>query len=84
MATAEITEFLNWGGSTVVDVTSIGIGRDPRALFRISTATSLNIVMGCSWYGTSSHPDDMDERTVEELTDEVVRDVTVGVGDTGI
>ena len=38
MATAEITEFLNWGGSTVVDVTSIGIARDPRALFRISTA----------------------------------------------
>ena len=84
MATAEITEFLNWGGATVVDVTNIGIARDPRALFRISTATSLNIVMGCSWYGTNSHPDDMDERTVEELTDEIVRDITVGVGDTGI
>ena len=84
MGTSEITEFLNWGGSTVVDVTNIGIARDPRALFRISTATSLNIVMGCSWYGTNSHPDDMDERTVEELTDEIVRDVTVGVEDTGI
>ena len=84
MATAEITEFLNWGGSTVVDVTPIGVSRDPRALFRISIATSLNIVMGCSWYGVKSHPDDMDERTVEELTDEIVRDITVGVGDTGI
>ena len=84
MATTEVTEFLNWGGSTVVDVTSIGCARDPRALFRISTATSLNIVMGCSWYSVSSHPADMDERTVEELTDEIVRDVTVGVGDTGI
>ena len=40
--------------------------------------------MGCSWYGTSSHPDDMDDRSVEELTDEIVRDITVGVGDTGI
>ncbi len=84
MAIAEITEFRNWGGSTFADVTPIGLSRDPRALFRISTATSLNIVMGCSWYGTSSHPDDMDDRSVEELTDEIVRDITVGVGDTGI
>ena len=84
LATTEVTEFLNWGGSTFVDVTPIGVSRDPRALFRISIATSLNIVMGCSWYGVKSHPDDMDERSVEELTDEIVRDITVGVGDTGI
>ncbi len=84
MAVAETSEFRIWGGSTIVDVTDIGIGRDPRALYRVSTATGLNIVMGCSWYVPMNHPDDMDERTVEDLTDEIVRDITVGVGDTGI
>ena len=84
MAIAEASEVRNWGGSTVVDVTNIGRMRDPRALFRLSNATGLNIVMGCSWYGPSSHPDNMDERTVEDLTDEIVQDITVGVGDTGI
>ncbi len=84
MAAAEASEFRDWGGSTIVDVTNIGIGRDPRALLRMSIATGLNMVMGCSWYVPWSYPDDMDERTVEDLTDEIVRDVTVGVGDTGI
>ena len=84
MAIAEAWEFRNWGGSTIVDVTCIGIPRDPRALFRVSTATGLNIVMGCSWYIPQSHPDNMDERTVEDLTNEIVRDITVGVGDTSI
>ena len=84
MAIAEALEVPNWGGSTIVDVTSIGIARDPRALFRLSNATGLNIVMGCSWYAPVSHPDNMDERTVEDLTEEIVRDITVGVGDTGI
>ncbi len=84
MAAAEASEFRTWGGSTIVDLTSIGIGRDPRALLRMSNATGLNIVMGCSWYIPTSHHDDMGERTIEDLTDEIVRDVTVGVGDTGI
>ena len=84
MAIAEASEVRNWGGSTIVDVTSIGTARDPRALLRVSNATGLNIIMGCSWYGQVCHPDNMDERTVEDLTEEIVRDITVGVGDTGI
>ena len=84
MAIAETSDYQNWGGSTIVDVACNGIGRDARALLRVSTATGLNIVMGCTWYVPGSHPDNMDERTVEDLTDEIVRDITVGVGDTGI
>ena len=40
--------------------------------------------MGTGWYMKLYHPDGMDTLTVEEMTDEIVRDVTVGVGDTGI
>ena len=83
-AIAEISEFKKWGGDTVVDVTSIGLKRDPQALRRVANASGLNIVMGGSWYTNTWHPEDMDSRTVEDLADEIVRDVTVGVGDTGI
>jgi len=84
IAVHEALEFKNRSGLTIVDVTSIGLKRAPEALRRVSTATGLNIVMGAGWYQKVFHPDDMDLRTVEDLTDEIVRDVTVGVGDTGV
>lgn len=83
-AIAEVGEFKRHGGTTIVDVTSIGLKRDPLALRRVANATGLQIVMGSSWYRKSWHPPDMDSRSVESLTEEIVRDVTVGVGDTGI
>ena len=84
VAIEDVLEFKHAGGGSFVDTTSVGIGRDPLALTRISRATGLNVVMGSSYYVTYSHPPDMDERTEDQLTDEIVTDVTVGVGDTGI
>ena len=83
-AIEEAREFRHHGGGTIVEVTSIGIRRDPLALVHVSHATELNIVMGAGWYQKLYHPANMDERTVEDMTDEIVRDITVGVGDTGI
>jgi phosphotriesterase-related protein len=84
VAIAEAMEFKKNGGSTIVEVTSIGIGRDPMALRRVANATGMNVVMGTGWYQKAYHPDDIDQRTVEDMAAEIVRDVTVGVGDTGI
>ena len=81
---AEVSRFEGLGGGTIVDVTSRGLGRDPQALKRASVATGVHVVMGSGWYQKVFHPDDMDSRSVETLTDEIVQDVTVGVGDTGI
>ena len=83
-AIGELTTFRVAGGGTVVDTTSIGIARDPLALARISRATGVTIVMGAGYYVPQSHPADMDERTEESIRQQIVRDLTVGVGDTGI
>ena len=80
----EAMEFRYHGGGTIVEVTSIGIRRDPLAMSRVSQATGLNVVMGAGWYQKLYHPADMDRRTMEDMTDEIVWDVTVGVGNTGI
>jgi phosphotriesterase-related protein len=80
----EVMEFKRRGGQAIVDVTSIGLGRDPHALQQVSQATGLSIVMGAGWYQKQFHPADMDHRTVEELTEVIVRDVTVGVRGTSI
>ena len=81
---AEVMEFKKIGGGTIVDVTNFGLTRDPEALLRISKASGLNVVMGAGWYQKALHPPDMAMRTVEELTDIVVRDVTVGAQGTSI
>ncbi|MBV6522453.1 MAG: hypothetical protein MNPFHGCM_02601 [Gemmatimonadaceae bacterium] len=80
----EVMEFRKFGGQAIVDVSSIGLGRDPIALVEMSNATGMSIVMGASWYTKQFHPLDMDTRTVEQLTDEIVRDVTVGVQGTTV
>jgi phosphotriesterase-related protein len=82
--TAAIDKYRLAGGNTVVDVTNPDIGRDPLALARISRATGLNIVMGAGHYVPVAHPADMDERSEDSIYERLVRDVTVGVGDTGI
>ena len=84
VAIDEVLHFKRWGGTTIVDVTSIGLGRDPSALLRVANATGLNIVMGAGYYQKQFHPPDMGERTVEQLTDVIIADVTVGAGGTSV
>jgi phosphotriesterase-related protein len=83
-AAEEAVRFKICGGGSVVDATSIGIARDPLALARISRATGLNVIMGASHYVPVSHPPDMTRRTEETIADNIIRDITFGVGDTGI
>src|SRR3989441_9890494 len=80
----EIMLFRRVGGQTVIDPTNVSLSRDPLALTRISRATGLNIVMGAGYYVAAAHPADMDTRTEDAIVREIVREVTVGVGDTGV
>ena len=84
LAIREAMEFRKMGGDSIVEMTSTGIHRDPEGLLRVSRATGLNIVMGSGWYQKAYHPPNMDELTVEDMGEEIVRDINVGVRDTGI
>ena len=80
----EVSEYKKHGGTTLCDVTSMGLKRDPLALRRVSEATGVNIVMGTGWYQKMFHPAQMDEWTVEDIADAIVRDVAEGVGGTDV
>ncbi len=84
VAADELGWFARAGGRTVVDATSIGIGRDPHALAELSTRTGVNVVMGSGWYVAASMSEDTHERSEESLAEEIESDLTLGVGDTGI
>jgi predicted metal-dependent phosphotriesterase family hydrolase len=82
----ELAAFRAAGGSSVVDLTVAGVGRDPEWLAGISRASGLNVVMGCGWYRGAYYPAEarIDRRTVDDLADELVGEATDGVGGTGI
>lgn len=84
VAVREAKEYYNFGGDTIVDVTPVGLGRDPNALYRLSRRTGLNIIMGCGYYLHNTIPQHVREWTIEEIEDDIVRDLEYGVGETGI
>jgi phosphotriesterase-related protein len=83
-AIEETLRFKDAGGSSIVELSNTGLGRNPAALVRVSKATGLNVVMGSGHYTAPSHGPYMDARTEEEMTGEIVRDITEGIGYTGI
>ncbi len=72
------------GGDTIVELSLKGMARDPLGLARIARATGLNVVMGSGYYVGVSHPPEVATKTEEEITEEIVRDIMVGVGDTRV
>ncbi|HUV51540.1 MAG TPA: phosphotriesterase-related protein [Dehalococcoidia bacterium] len=85
LAVKEAMEFKLRGGNTIVDQTNVGIGRDPEALTRISRATGLNIIMGSGYYVDAPHMKPMlDNKSPEEIAQEIVNDINVGVEGTKI
>jgi len=83
-AIEEVMLFKQHGGNSMLEATSIGIGRDPSGLFRISNATGVNIIMGASYYVADAHPSGMDRLGEDDIVEQIVRDVMEGVDGTGI
>lgn len=85
-AIGEVKRFKKAGGNTIVDVTPDNIGRNPLGLVSVAQATGLNIIMGTAYYiERSYHPEmNMDSRTKEDIAEEFMRDILLGVGNSGV
>ena len=80
----EVGLYKQYGGGSLVDATSLGIGRDPIGLARISRATGVNIVMGGSYYVDDRHPPEMDNLSEDDITHQIVGDIKEGVEGTAL
>ena len=83
-AIAEALRYRQAGGRSIMDVTSGGIGRNPKGLARISQATGLHIVTGCGYYVEATHPPTVAKMTQTQITDEIVDQFANGLDGTGI
>ena len=80
----EVTKFKEAGGSSIIDVTPNDLGRYPEGLKIVAERTGVNIVCGTAYYVAGFAREDMDSKTVEEIRDTFVRELTDGIGETGI
>lgn len=83
-AVDELSHYSTAGGRSIVDATSIGLGRDPAGLTAIARQSGVQIVMGSGFYYRDYHPADVATQTSDDLTAEMVADIRTGVGNTGI
>ena len=83
-AVEEMSYFKKWGGQTIVDCTLDEIGRDPMALKEVSLRTGVNIIVGCGHYYHKAHYPYVEKASVQELADEMRKDILYGIGDTDI
>lgn len=83
-AEREVLEFKRAGGGTIVDASSRGLGRDPIALRGVALSVGINLIAGSAYYYRDTHPEGMSDKTAEEIRDEIVHEVTVGIDETGV
>ncbi|MBS1677735.1 MAG: hypothetical protein JST08_10160 [Actinobacteria bacterium] len=80
-AIEELGHYAVAGGASLVESTSIGLGRDAAGLARVSRASGVNVIMGCGFY---CRPLGLDRVPREAIRDLILKDLQVGVRDTGI
>lgn len=81
---AEVGKYHDLGGSALVDQTIVGIAPNPNGLAQVAARTGVQIVAGNGYYIHSSHPPDMDGKTIEGIRAEIIRNVTEGIDGTGV
>jgi len=84
LAAREVDRFQDAGGSTIVDLTTIGLGPQPAVLRDIANATGLNVVAGAGYYREKCLPPEVLDRSVDELADELERWVVEGMYGTDV
>lgn len=75
----ELAFYRNAGGSALVDVTPIGLRRDPSGMRRLAQATGLHIIMGCGWYRERVYPAYIHELSTNALAEMLVKELEEGV-----
>jgi phosphotriesterase-related protein len=84
LAVEEVGYFEALGGRTIVDVTCIGLGPQPRRLKEIARRSGVKVIAGCGYYVRQSHPPAVEAKSVDTLTAELVHEIETGLGGTDI
>ena len=80
----ELEDFAGAGGFCLVDLTPMGMGRDPDALVRASEQSGIHVVMGTGIYHEAHHPRAIADLTDVQIAEILIREITEGVRGTDV
>ena len=80
----EIRKMMGFGVKAAVEVSTIDLDRDTAKLKQISEDTGLKIVCSTGFYLQPFHPAFLRDATPDEIADIYVKELTEGIGDTGV
>jgi phosphotriesterase-related protein len=80
----EVADFVQAGGQAMVEVSSNGMGRNVAGLVDVSRRTGCHVVAATGFYHGAWLPAMVDELSLPELADFMVRELTVGMADDGV
>lgn len=78
----ELAIYREAGGTGLVDVTTIGAGRNPAGVQRLAQATGLHLIMGAGWYRERVYPREVYELSTNQLADRLIREFADGADGT--
>jgi phosphotriesterase-related protein len=81
---SELQEFVRLGGRTLVDLTTVGLGRDVKEAARLSRSTGLHVIVATGYYVARSHPPEVSRRSESWLVDRMAREVEDGIDGSSI
>ena len=83
-AAAELGEFRDAGGGTIIDVTPPAMGRDVAAIKRVAAAAGVDVVVGTGHYVQQTHPPEVAEQTDEQIAAWMIDEIEHGIDGTGV
>ena len=78
LSIAEVDRYAALGGTTIIDATGLGLGRDLAALRRISEHTGVHIIAGTGFYLDAAQPTHVKGMSPEQIAEIIVEDVRQG------
>lgn len=83
-AIRELGYFRLAGGGALVEMSPRDYGRDPEGLQRVAAASGVHLICTSGWHKDAFCRPWVEERSINSLADEIVREVVVGIDATGI
>jgi phosphotriesterase-related protein len=84
MVAEEVSEFVRAGGGCLVEMTNVGLQPSPAGLRRLSERLGLHIVEGSGFYVHATHPDWVENASIEQIERFLLDEIDKGIGGSGI
>lgn len=70
------------GVRNIIDVTVMGMNRNPDYVKKVAELSGMNIIQSTGWYQDKFIPSFVDDHTIEEMAKVMIRDITIGIDGT--